>query len=128
MATQFRGISSYATTASKFQGPSSEAINAIISQDFFAEYHLLDYSSISGPGYLCVTSAISLLNNQDISGKAERFIRGFHPTSIYLIKGTKRSASLFEEHQSSWKNHCAASSMSTSFNKDGSVHISVKYD
>ena len=95
--------------------------------DFFAVYHLLDSSSISGPGYLSIPSAVNLLNNPDIATEAERFIRSFHPTSIYLIKGMKRSTSS-EEHQSSRKNHRLPSSMSTSFNKDGSIHINVKYD
>ena len=39
------------------------------------EYHMLDFSSISGPNYLSITSAINL----DIIVKAERFIRVIHP-------------------------------------------------
>ena len=84
--------SSFATTAATFQGPSSQFINTIVSQDYFAEYHLLDYSSNSGPNYINVTSAVNLLNNQEISSKAERFIRTFYPNYIYLVRGIKRQA------------------------------------
>ena len=128
MVRHLQGLASYSIMASTFQGTSSAAINDIVAQDFFAEHHLLDYSCISGPGYLTsIASAVNLLNHPDISIKAERLIRNFRPTSIYLIKSTERSASSSEERQSSRKSHRAASSMSTSFNKDGSIHINVKY-
>ena len=45
------------------------------------EYHLLDFSSISGPDYLSITSAI----NVDIIIKADRFIRVIHLFYIYLF-------------------------------------------
>ena len=128
MARQFRGLASLAVTAATFQGPSSADINAIVAQDFFAEHHLSGCSSISGPCYLSIRSAINLLNNPDIATEAERFIREFHPPCICLIKGAKKSAASSDEHQSLWQSHRAASSMSTSFNKDGSIHINVKYD
>ena len=52
-----------------------------IKLDIIAEYHLLDFSSISGPNHLSVTSAINL----DIVITAERFIRVIHLWYIYHI-------------------------------------------
>ena len=45
------------------------------------EYHLLDFSSISGPNYLSITSAINL----DIMIKADGFIRVIHLSYICLL-------------------------------------------
>ena len=45
------------------------------------EYHLLDYSSISGPSYISATGAINL----DIMVKADRFIRTICPSHIILL-------------------------------------------
>ena len=87
-------ISQYARTSCSFQGPPSSFINELTSSEGFAEYHLLDYSSISGPNFLSIPSAMQLLGNSDIAGKAERFIRAFHPAYINLIKGVKRQASV----------------------------------
>ena len=123
MARHLRQVSSFASTSCTFQGPSSDFINEIISQEFFAEYHLLDHSSIRGPNFISVVSAINLLSNQETSSKAERFIRTFLPGYIYLIKGIKRQAPSSGEQ--TWKTHRAASSMSTSVNKDGSIQINV---
>ena len=121
-------ISQYSRTSCSFQGPPSSFINEATSSEGFAEYHLLDYSSISGPNFLSIPSVIQLLGNSDISGKAERFIRAFHPAYINLIKGSKRQAQTSGDHQQNWKSHRAASSMTTSVNKDGSININVKYD
>ena len=85
-------ISQYSRTSYSFQGPPSSFINEVTPSDGFAEYHLLDYSSISGPNFLSIPSAINLLGNIDIAGKAERFIRAFHPAYINLIEGIKRQA------------------------------------
>ena len=45
------------------------------------EYHILDFSSISGPNYLSITSAINL----DIIVNVERFIRVIHLFYIYHL-------------------------------------------
>ena len=45
------------------------------------EYHLLDFSSISGPDHISVTATINL----DIMTKADRFIRTIHPSYINLL-------------------------------------------
>ena len=90
----FPNISKYARTSCCLQGPPSSVINEVISSEGFAEYHLLDYTSISGPNHLNIHSAIQLLQDIEMQGKAERFIRTFHPGYISLIKGAKESASL----------------------------------
>ena len=120
----FPNISKYARTSCCLQGPPSASINEVISQEGFAEYHLLDYSSISGPNHLNIHSAIQLLQNVEIQGKAERFIRTFHPGYISLIKGAK------DQHSSGqqWKRHRSASSMATSVDQTGSITINVRYD
>ena len=51
-----------------------------IKLDIIAEYHLLDFSSISGPNHFSVTSAINL----DIIVNMERF-RVIHLSYIYLL-------------------------------------------
>ena len=86
----FPNISKYARTSCCLQGPPSSLINELNSSEGFAEYHLLDYSSISGPNHLNIHLAIQLLGNIETQGKAERFIRIFHPGYISLIKGSKR--------------------------------------
>ena len=84
MARHLRQVSSFSSASCTFQGHSSEFINAIVSQDYFAEYHLLDYSSIKGPNYISVTSAINLLSNYEITTKAERLSEPFvQPTSTW---------------------------------------------
>ena len=122
----FPNISKYARTSCCLQGPPSSVINEVISSEGFAEYHLLDYSSISGPNHLNIHSAIQLLQNIEIQGKAERFIRTFHPGYISLIKGAK------DQHHSAggqqWKRHRSASSMATSVDQSGSITINVRYD
>ena len=123
----FPNISKYARTSCCLQGPPSSSINEVISSEGFAEYHLLDYTSISGPNFLAIHSAIQLLGNIEIQGKAERFIRTFHPNYISLIKGSKRQYQPSGEGQQ-WKSHRSASSMATSVDKDGSITINVKYD
>ena len=123
----FPNISKYARTSCCLQGPPSSLINELISSEGFAEYHLLDYSSISGPNHLNIHSAIQLLGNIEIQGKAERFIRTFHPGYISLIKGSKRQYQSSGDGQQ-WKSHRSASSMATAVNKDGSITINVKYD
>ena len=120
-------ISKYARTSCSFQGPPSSFINEMTSSEGFAEYHLLDYTAISGPNFLAIPSAIQLLGNTDIQGKAERFIRTFHPGYINLIKASKRQHQASGDQQQ-WKSHRAASSMTTAVNKDGSISINVKYD
>ena len=122
-------ISQYARTSCCFQGPPSSLINEATSSEGFAEHHLLDYSSISGPNFLAIPSPINNAATwqQRHRWEGRRFIGAFHPAYINLIKGVKR------QHQSSgdqqtWKSHRAASSMTTSVNKDGSIHINVKYD
>ena len=90
-------ISQYSSTSCSFQGPPSSFINDLMSAEGFAEYHLLDCSSISGRNYLSIVSAMNLLSNQ-VTRKAERFIRAFHPAYINLIKGiTPTSAEHLEE-------------------------------
>ena len=121
-------VSQYSRTSCFFQGPPSSFINEVTASERVAKYHLLDYNSISGPNFLSITSAINLLGNVDIAGKAERFIRAFHPAYINLIKGIKRQAQSSGDQQQTCNNHRAASSMTTSINKDGSIHINVKYD
>ena len=123
----FPNISKYARTSCCLQGPPSSLINEVISSEGFAEYHLLDYTSISGPNHLNIHSAIQLLQNIEIQGKAERFIRTFHPGYISLIKGSKSQHQSAGEGQQ-WKRHRSASSMATSVDKDGSITINVRYD
>ena len=60
------------------------------------EYHLLDFSSISGPYYLSIASAINL----DIVIKADRFIRVNHLSYICLFKADQFVNVInFEHHQ-----------------------------
>ena len=126
--THMPNISQYSRTSCSFHGSPSSFVSEVTASEGFAEHHLLDYSSISGPNFLSIPSAIQLLGNSDIAGKAERFIRAFHPAYINLIKDIKRQAQTSGDQQQTWKSHRATSSMTTSVNKDGSIHISVKYD
>ena len=58
-------------------------------------------------------SHVNLLYNTDIDIKAERFIRTFHSSYIYLIKSINREAPS-GDHQLTLKSHRGASSMNTS--------------
>ena len=69
-----------------------------ITSDIFEEYHLLDFSSISGPNHLSVTSAINL----DIIVNMERFIRVIHLWYIYHLNIINMSVIIKAEQQAEY--------------------------
>ena len=69
-----------------------------IKSDIFEEYHLLDFSSISGPNHLSVTSAINL----DIIVNMERFIRVIHLWYLYHLNIFNMTVILKAEQQAEY--------------------------